>query len=224
MKPIGILSFACAAALTVACGGDTRTADTDPIGDNDAAVGTTGEARVGGDHRDFVTKMLQDGSAEVQLGTMASERGASAEVKQFGQMMVEDHTKAGEQLKQIAASHSIQPESTALDDDHRELMDKLSQLRGAEFDREYIDAMVEAHEDVVDELESRVDERDRAGAAARSTAGETAVVAEDADNPVEAALNAWAADTLPVVQRHLERARALDEKLEGANRNTTASR
>lgn len=228
MKSIGILStFACAAVLTVACAGDTR--NDSAIGDTDetSAVGTSGdvdEARAGGGDRGFVTEMLRGGEAEVQLGKLASDRAQHADVKQFGQMMVQDHTKAGEQLKQVAAQYNIQPETTALTDDQRDLMQKLSQLRGAEFDREYMSAMVEKHEDTVDTLQSRVDERNRTGVLTGQAERNTNVQPEDSDNPVEAGLNRWAADTLPVVQKHLEQAKNIHEKLEDADRNTTARR
>ena len=221
MKQLGILSLACATALTLACSDARRDANTSA--DNPSAVGTSGDAdRVSGGDRDFVAEMLKDGTAEVQLGTLASERGASADVKQFAQMMVQDHTKAGEQLKQIASRYSIDTGSTALDDKHRDLVDKLSKLRGAEFDKEYINAMVDGHQDVIDRLQSRVDERDRSATATGKTERNTNVKPEAADNQIEASLNQWAADSLPVVQKHLDRAKAIDDKLD--NRNSTARR
>ena len=233
MKPFGFLSFVCAAALTVACAGDTRN-DTATTVDDTSTVGTSGEASISGGDRDFVTEMLQDGTAEVQLGTMASERGSSAAVKQFGQQMVQDHTKAGEQLKQIASRYGIQPDTTALSDDHRDLMDRLSKLQGAEFDREYINAMVDGHEDVLDKLESRVDEdrnigtTGQSGTSARTGTSEsepsTSIRPESSDNQIEASLNSWAADTLPVVQKHLEQAKSIDQTLESGNRGASSRR
>ena len=41
--------------------------------------------------------------AEIELGRLAAERGTSAQVKKFGQMMVDDHTKAGDKLMTIAS-------------------------------------------------------------------------------------------------------------------------
>jgi putative membrane protein len=48
--------------------------------------------------------------AEVELAKLARDHAASADVKQFAQMMIDDHTKAGDQLKQIATSNSIPSE------------------------------------------------------------------------------------------------------------------
>ena len=213
MKP-AIWSCLAAAALTLACGRDARNDTTNPA-DNEAAIGTSGVARgISDGDRDFVADLLEVGTAEVQLGTMASERGASADVKQFGQMMVQDHTRAGEELKQIAARYQIPRQGAALDEKHRDLIDRLSRLRGPEFDREYMDAMVQGHQDVIDRLQSRVDERDRLAVATGQAERNTNVKPEDADNRVEASLNEWAAETLPVAKEHLDRAKAIDEKLD----------
>jgi putative membrane protein len=204
-----------AAALTLACGRDARNDTVNPA-DNDAAIGTSGVARseASGGDRDFVSELLEVNTAEVQLGTMASERGGSADVKQFGQMMVQDHTRAGEELQQIASRYQIPRQGAALDEKHRDLIDRLSKLRGSEFDREYINAMVQGHEDVLDKLQARVDERDRLAVATGQAERNKNVKPEDADNRIEASLNAWAAETLPAVKNHLERAKAIDEKLD----------
>jgi putative membrane protein len=144
--------------------------------------------------------------AEIELGKMAVERSTNAGVKKFGQMMVDDHTMALDKLKQIAAAHNVVL-PTAIDDRHRELHDKLMPLKGAEFDKQYVTAMVNGHEDVLDSLGSRVDR-----------ANPQAVVAETSDNLVTTDVNRWAADAYPVVQRHLESAKNLDETVQKASR------
>src|SRR5579863_9201352 len=55
----------------------------------------------------FVRGAAEGGMAEIELGKLAQERGQSEEVKKFGQRMVEDHTKANEELKQIATREKI---------------------------------------------------------------------------------------------------------------------
>jgi putative membrane protein len=220
MKSIGLMAIACAAALTVACADgrdETTPADTAQLETAedraDGRVGTTGETvgapRIGGDARDFAEKAAHGSMAEVQLGQLASERGQNAEVKQFGQMMVRDHTKASEELKQAVAAHNITL-PTELDDEHRDLVDKLRNLRGAEFDREYIDAMVDGHEEMQDLLESRTED-------ARDASPSGAAGTEDAAN---AAVNQWALKAKPTVDQHLKTAQQIQDKLQ-ANRNTT---
>lgn len=221
MKRMGVLSLACAAALTVACNGPART-DDDRNGP--AAVGTAGEAdrtAIHDSEKDFINHQLSDGTAEIELGKLASERAARADVKRFAQMMVQDHTSAGMELKEIAAKYNVQPVAQ-VDEKHKDLMDRLSKLRGADFDREYIDAMVDDHENAVDMLEGRVDSN--ASLTDRITNKDSAnaqqVVPEASDNAPTAAVNAWAAKTLPTVRHHLDEAKTLDDKLDRTN--TTA--
>jgi predicted outer membrane protein len=237
MKASGFLSLACAAALTAACGGDATdrsVLDREDLTGERQAVGTTGAADDGGLFRtsdqEFVRERMAAGHAEVQLGQLASQRGTSAQVKQFGERMVQDHTKAGEQLRQIASRQGITT-AAAIDDDHRDLMNRLSKLTGAEFDREYMQAMVDSHEDAVDELESRVNEHVRAatgtavqpevssapGSSARTeTGGRTVRMTPAGQAGADAAMSveAWASQQLPIVRQHLEQARAIHEALD----------
>src|SRR5262245_54228446 len=210
MKSVGIATVACAVALTVGCNGDRNNS----IGrsDNGTAVGTSGEATtVSNADQDFVHDLMVAGNAEVELGKLAALRGGRAEVKEFGQMMVKDHTSAGDQLKQIATRSNIDPGSAAIDDKHQELITKLSALKGADFDREYMKAMVDGHQDVLDKLESRVDERDRVGVATGQKPKDVNVKPEPANDTAEAGLNQWAANALPVVKSHLEKAKTIKE-------------
>lgn len=204
MKRIGFLSVAFAAMLTVACGGNDRR-DANDLNNDNPTVGTAGDANreadrdnrntmMPGEPADFVEKAAIAGMTEVQLGKMAAEKGSMNEVKQFGQRMVTDHSKAGDELKQIASRHNIQVPAE-LDEDHRELVDRLSKLQGTEFDREYMDAMVSSHEDVVDLLEGRANEQ------------------ADADEPVAADVNQWASKTLPTTKDHLEQAKRIKDQL-----------
>jgi putative membrane protein len=198
MKRIALLPVVFAAVLSFACNPGNRNAS------DESAVGTTGAAVSAGD-RAFVDDLMIANMAEVELGRMAMERGASPEVKQFGDMMVKDHSKAGEELKQVAMQHAI-PTPAGLDEKHQELKMKLSNLRGAEFDREYMSAMVGGHEDAVDRLQTRANE-DRFGD------DKGTVKPERSDNPVEADINTWAATALPVVRHHLDEAKRIHDGL-----------
>lgn len=223
MKRYGFLSIALVAAITLGCNAnDSREANA-PSG---SAVGTAGTAdrnAVSAGDRDFVRDVSIASMAEIELGRMASERGANAAVKKFGQMMVDDHTKASDKLKPIASQHNI-PLATELDDKHRDLRDKLSKLQGAEFDREYMDAMVDGHEDVLDKLGSRVDkaslEEYRASVTDRVTGEKVkaevdakAILPEKSDNAVTMSINEWAAESYPVVQAHHVAAKALQDSV-----------
>ena len=152
----------------------------------------------------FVTQMAIAGMAEVELGRMASERAASADVKMFGQMMVKDHTQANNELTRIASQMKIEMPKQ-LDQKHRDLVDRLSKLKGAEFDREYMNAMVPGHEEVAKQL------RSRPGGQTTSKSQESPTGTSGVEG--EQALNQWAAKTLPTVEQHLENAREIQQKV-----------
>lgn len=207
MKMKALLSLTCAAALTVACGGDGRT-ESVTTGNEEVIA----ERGVDSDERDFVEEIAIASAAEIELGQMAVQKASNPEVKKYGQMMVDDHTKAGEELKQLAQQYNITVPA-ALDEKHRDLRDKLANLSGREFDEAYIDAMVDSHQNVVDKLQARVDDRDR-GVAGTSGTTTTSVQPEEADDHAEASVNMWAASTLPAVKAHLDHAKQLEERVD----------
>ena len=158
------------------------------------------------DSKSFINDLAIAGMAEVQLGKLATERAANADVKAFGQMMVTDHSKAGDELKQVASQLNVQP-PTQLDPKHRDLADRLSKLQGAAFDRAYMDAMVQGHQEVLAKLRARSTNPHAAGTAAGGQ-GELAPARQG-----EQALTQWATKTSPTVQQHLERAQELQKKV-----------
>ena len=219
MKRIGILSVAFAAILAVGCSRNDRNDQPGPDADRPAAtadspaVGTAGERpaadrdanRPGMGVRNWVEDRLMGGMTEVKLGQLASQKAQNADVKAFGRMMVQDHTKAGDELKKIAASHNITAPAD-LDDDHRDKVERLSKQTGIEFDRDYINQMVDDHEATLKALEDRLDKE--------GPDDNPRYTAKKADDPAEAAANAWAAKVIPTVRKHLDRAKQLDEKLD----------
>jgi putative membrane protein len=92
----------------------------------------------------FVRKAASGGLAEVQFGQLAAQKGASDEVKSFGQKMVDDHTKLNEKMAQVADSLGVMLPKHLNKEDQAEY-DKLNSLSGDAFDKEYITAMVKDH-------------------------------------------------------------------------------
>jgi putative membrane protein len=138
----------------------------------------------------FVMMAAIGGMEEVQLGQMAADKGTSAEVKQFGQHMVEDHSKANDELKTLAASKNITL-PTALDAKHQADVDKLSKLSGADFDRTYVKMMVQDHNKDVGEFDRE------------ATRG------KDPD------VKAWAAKTLPTLRSHQSMIKNISDGMAG---------
>lgn len=92
----------------------------------------------------FVKKAMQGGMAEVQLGQLAADKGSSDDVKQFGQKMVDDHSKLNDQMKQVAEQMNVTP-PTSLSAKDKATMTKLQALNGDAFDKAYIKDMIKDH-------------------------------------------------------------------------------
>ncbi len=182
----GFLLFSVVAltAFGASCGSEPSnkgTANSEPIIKSEPAKPPSdkGDAVVTGGDLAFINDAAPGGMAEVELGKMALQKSTNADVKAFAQKMVDDHTKAGDELKQLAAQKKVTL-STELLPAHKQLMDKLSKLSGADFDKEYVKAMLEAHNKDVTAFES-----------VSKTAG-------DAD------VKAFATKTLPTLKMHLK--------------------
>ena len=94
--------------------------------------------------QDFILAAAQGGMTEVKLGELAAANGMRVDVKEFGQMMVKDHTAINDNLKALAAQKGVTlPDS--LDAEHQAMVDKMSALTGAAFDDAYISGMIKAH-------------------------------------------------------------------------------
>src|SRR5579872_2887708 len=99
----------------------------------------------------FLKKEAQGGMAEVELGQLAVQKASSDQVKQFGQRMVDDHTKANDQLKQIAEQDHVKlPTQPGVKD--KATKARLEKLSGKEFDDAYMKDMVKDHKKDVAEF------------------------------------------------------------------------
>jgi putative membrane protein len=112
------------------------------------AVGAAGVAHAQLSDQQFVTKLAGVGMTEVELGKLAKDKASNGDVKGFAQRMIDDHSKAGDELKAIAQRKNfswpsaLPPESVAE-------KEKLSKLSGAAFDQAYMDAMAKGHRELL---------------------------------------------------------------------------
>jgi putative membrane protein len=103
------------------------------------------------DDASFAVKAAAGGMEEVELGKLAQEKGSSQAVKDFGAMMVKDHSAANVELAQIAKDKKITlPQQ--LGDDALKLEAELRAKDGKEFDKAYAEAMVKDHKEDIDEF------------------------------------------------------------------------
>ena len=136
----------------------------------------------------FAKKAAEGGMAEVKMGQLAQQKGTADSVKKFGARMVEDHTKAGGELKGVAAQEKITlPEDMNAKD--KATYDMLSKLSGAAFDRAYARYMVRDHEEDVAEFSKE---------------------ANSGHNP---AVKDFATQNLPTLQDHLKEAKEMRQNV-----------
>lgn len=133
----------------------------------------------------FVREAAQGGMAEVELGKLATEKASSPEVKKFGQRMVDDHSKANDQLKEVASSQGIMlPSKLSAKDEMTK--ERLSKLSGEQFDKAYMSDMVKDHtQDVAD-------------------------FQQEATSASDPAVKEFAEKTLPVLKSHLREAKQIE--------------
>lgn len=143
----------------------------------------------------FVKKAARGGIAEVELGQLAVQKASSEEVKKFGQRMVDDHSKANDELKQVAAQQHIDlpQEASAKDKATKARLEKLS---GEQFDKAYMSDMVKDHQKDVAEFERE---------------------SKTAKDP---AVKSFAQQTLPTLKEHLKEAEKIAPKQQQAERTS----
>ncbi len=135
----------------------------------------------------FAKEAASGGMTEVQLGQLAQDKGSSQDVKDFGKKMVQDHTKANDDLKSVASKDSITLPTAIMPKDQA-LYDRLSKLSGAQFDHAYIAAMVKDHRKDVADFQKE------------SSSGQNADVKD------------FATRTLPTLQEHLRMVEGISSK------------
>lgn len=135
----------------------------------------------------FVIKAAQFGLAEVDLSQLAASHASNAKVKEFGQRMIDDHTKVNTELKQVA-SQKGERAPVHLDPKDQATVDGLSQLNGDKFDRAYMSDMVKDHKEDVAEFKKE------------------AFSGDDPD------VKAFASKTLPTLEDHLKAAEEINSQ------------
>lgn len=147
------------------------------------------------DDSEYVVLAAEVDMKEIELGKLAQQKGMDAEVKAYGKMMVDAHTKASATTKDLAQRKNISlPAATT--DDVKDALEDLNGKTGNDFDEAYIDKMVDGHEKTIKKMEKA------------------------SENAKDADIRKWAADMLPVLRMHLDHAKKLDDKMDGdANNN-----
>lgn len=152
----------------------------------EATAPTDSVASAQKDDAELVVDLAGGGMFEVELAKVAVQKATSSEVKKFAQMMIDDHTKANDELKTLASNKNIVLPTT-LPDAHQKTLNDVSEKNGKDFDRKYMDEMVDDHKKDIDKFQKLADK----------------------GNDVD--LKAFAAKALPTLNHHKEEAERIEK-------------
>jgi putative membrane protein len=134
--------------------------------------------------KSFFKHAAEGGMSEVDAGTLAQSKGSSQAVKDFGAMMVKDHSAANDKLKSIAAAENVElPSKPSISQMASKA--KLEVLSGETFDKSYIKGQISAHENTV------------------------ALFKKEIASGTDAQAKAFATETLPTVRAHLKKIKSI---------------
>lgn len=152
------------------------------------SMSSTSSAPVSQEDADWAVKVANANMTEVELSKVAQSKATSPRLKSFADMMVADHTKAGDALKQLAATKNITLPANLSDGSQKKLDNLNKKNAGKDFDKAYTDDMLDDHKDAVDIFQK----------------GSTDL--QDAD------LKNFASTTLPTLQMHQDSIKAIAGK------------
>jgi putative membrane protein len=188
-----------ASAQSTANSGTSETPSSAASGSMSSSTPTSADqnGKLSKQDKTFAKEAAQGGMAEVQLGQLATQKAESDDVKQFGERMVKDHSKANAELEKVAKRDNIEL-PTGLDHDAQKEMDKLKKLSGADFDSAYMTRQVSAHKKTIKLFE------------------------KEAKSGQNDDLKSFASSTLPTLKDHLQMAQQTDAAIMAQGRSNTA--
>jgi len=137
----------------------------------------------------FVIAATTGGMAEIALGKLALEKSANSKIKAFANMMIKDHGKANEELKQLASAEQISL-PVSLGGVELQTYDRLATKKAAEFDSTYVEQMVKDHINTIDLFQ------------------------QASKTVTDAAIKQFIEKTLPVLHEHLEHVKDIQQEVQ----------
>jgi putative membrane protein len=141
--------------------------------------------------RSFTTAAASGNTLEVESSRIALEKSQNQDVKSFAQMMIDDHTKVGEQMKTTLQTAGLQPPADKMTPKHQDVVDKLKKAEGNKFDGQYVAAQMKAHDEAIN------------------------LFSKYAKNGDHAELKQFAEATLPSLEKHKTMVEDLKSKVTG---------
>lgn len=191
MKKLSILT----AIVTVlqilqACNGDSKHDAVAKADSLNAVKDTTKQLSIAVEKGDaaFIVDAANGGMTEIELGKLALQKGVSKQVKNFGLMMVKDHSKINDMVKAIAVTKNISiPKAPGAQE--QKIISKLTGKSGKDFDKAYIDDMIEDHQDDIKTFQTA------------------------AKKCLDPDVKSFAAKTIPILQEHLDAINAIKDSM-----------
>jgi putative membrane protein len=146
------------------------------------------------DQTNFLADAIRGNVSEVKLGQLAAERGQSQQVREYGDMLRKDHTKSLERASSLANEIGI-PASSELSAQQQKQFESLQKLSGEEFDTTFLSQMVREHQSDIAKFSAQ---------------------AQSGSDPE---VMAFAKETLPTLQAHLQHAQSIQSELMSATRS-----
>ena len=186
MKKYGLAGLMIAAScLILSCGNNNQPKE-DSV--ENAKEMNKDNSSVESDDSKFAVTAANGGMLEVAMGQMAVEKSQNPRVKDYGSMLVTDHTKANNELKALAGNKNIAIPAS-LSEEAQKHVDEMGQKAGADFDKAFMSMMIDDHKKDIDEFEKANDK------------------AKDVD------LKSFASGKLPTLRMHLDSAKAIHDAL-----------
>jgi putative membrane protein len=144
---------------------------------------------------EFAVKAADGGMLEVKLGELAQTKGNSKQVKELGKMLVEDHSKANEELKAFAQAKDISL-PTSMSDECQKMYDKIASKDGKDFDQAFTDHMVKDHKKDIDAFK------------------------KEAEKGHDPDIRQWASGKVQTLEHHLDMAKSAEDAADKEKKST----
>src|SRR5262245_60135344 len=100
---------------------------------------------------EFVKQAAAGGEYEIRSSKLALKQSSSEDLKRIAQKLIDDHTKAGKELKATVKQGHVKAKiPDKLDQKHQAMMDELRKVKGADFDKTFLDQQLSAHSDAIE--------------------------------------------------------------------------
>lgn len=141
------------------------------------------------DDSEFLVDIAEVNLAEIEIGKLAQTKSTNPEVKKFGKMLVDEHTKSASEVSTLAKAKNFTL-PTSLTQEGQDEYKKLNEKSGLDFDKKFADMMIDGHEKAIDKLKKATED------------------AKDQD------VKLWASNNIAPLTAHLEHAKLLKQDLD----------